>query len=175
MDDTVIPSPAPEAPTEPDHTTMAAPPPSAPPSTGRRVPIWAALVGAVVAMLVAFGGGYAIASAEADDAKADRDAAEASLAKAEASLAEAEAALDQCQDAVEGAGALATAATTVADNFEELQRLLNDFNASAVGSAEEAELATALTEKEGQLTRQIGALSASAERVSADSEACAPG
>ena len=179
MDDTVTPAGVPEAPTD-DQVGMAPPPTPAAPPERRGVPLWAALVGALVAALVGFGAGFAIYAGDADAVRDDLEAAEASLSEseaslseAEASLSEAEAALAQCQDAVEGGTALATASDELATAWNEYLGLLTDFNATPLGSPEEAELSNALIEAEGQVNSKVGAATATADRVIADSEACA--
>ncbi|MET0903605.1 MAG: hypothetical protein ABWZ52_10230 [Acidimicrobiales bacterium] len=159
-----------------EHDVAMTSAPASPTKSGRATPRWAALGGALAGVLVAFGAGYAINAGDADAVRDDLngqiDSLDGDLESAEENRAATEAALDQCRDAVEGASALAEAADTVAGDFQELERLVVQYVAAPVGSPEEAELETAMAELETQLFGKVGALSASADRVTADSEAC---
>jgi hypothetical protein len=149
---------------------------SAPATGGRRVPLWAALVGAVAGVLLAFGVGFAINAGDADDVRdelnAEIDSLNEELASSQTSLQVAEGSLAECQDAVEGAAGMAEAAEDLASDWEQQGQLIDDWFAAPVGSSEEAQAEAALVELEGQMTTKFGGLSAMADRVTSDSEAC---
>ena len=146
------------------------------PGSTRRVPIWVVGVGGFVAVLIAFGSGYAVnvgdAEAVRDDLNAEIDRLDEEVESVEGSRAVAEAGLDQCQDAVEGAAALTEAADDLAGDWQKAQSLMVQYLAAPVGSAEEAAIDSELVVIEAQLSGKFGALSASAARVTTDSKTC---
>jgi hypothetical protein len=168
-------------PNEQDEVTARSRPSS---RAARSVPLWGAVVGALAGVLLAFGGGVAVNAGDADDVRDELNADISSLheesdrlnekaAGSQASLDTAMAGLAQCQGAVEGATAMAAAADDLAGDWDEQGRLLADWYAAATGSPEEAQAVAALGEIDAQMSTKFGALSATADRVTADSDACA--
>lgn len=157
----------------PDATMTASP---APETRGRRVSLWAAGLGALAGMLLAFGVGFAINAGDADDVRdelnADIDSLNEEMASSQASLQVAEASLAECQRAVEGATELAAAAEDLAGDWEQQGQLIDDWFRAPVGSSEEAEADAALVELESRMTTKFGGLSAVADQVTSDGEAC---
>ena len=160
-------------PTDADEVMPTSP---AQPESTRRVPVWAVGVGGFVAVLIAFGSGYAVNAGDAErvrnDLNAEIDRLDEEVEGLEGSRAVAEASLDQCQDAVEGAAALAEAADDLAGDWQKVQSLMVQYLAAPVGSAEEAAIDAELVVIEAQLSGKFGALSASASRVTTDSKPC---
>jgi hypothetical protein len=155
---------------------VVSPPSPGQPGRSRRGPLWAVGVGSVVAMLLAFGSGYAVNAGDAegvrDDLNAEIQGLDEEIESLEGARAAAEEGLDQCQDAVEGAAALTGAADDLAEDWQKAQSLMIQYLAAPVGSAEEAAIDAELVEIEAQMSGEFGALSASAARVTTDSQAC---
>jgi len=149
--------------------------PSSPPTTRRRtVSLWTLLGATLAAVLVAFGIGYAVnaddagAASERDELVEKLDRTVAERDRADASLALAEGAVDDCREAVQEAAALAEDAEDLVGGWRALQELWLRYLAAPVGSPEEAEIDLQVTERSLQMDSTVGALAASADRVTSD-------
>ena len=160
----------------PTNGHVAVPPTPVPPARTRRMPVWALVVGGLAAIVTTFAAGYAINAGDADEVRDDLNAEIGDLEKqldvVEGTRTATAAALDQCREGVEGASALATTADDLAGDWQTMQGLAAEWAAAPVGSAAEAAIDAKLLELEARMSPKFGALSASADRVSTDSEPC---
>jgi hypothetical protein len=130
------------------------PQPAATPRRGLGWPIVAAI--AVGALLVGLAIGFLINQPRVSDAQDEADQAQAELASVSKELADTKAQVSDAQAALAACQPLVDATTELADGWDQLNELDAAYQATPVGSAEEAEAVAQLDSMYTSLTTMVG-------------------